>query len=69
MTDLATIRDCDRELDRIGREQAEAIRANAKWKLPYLKRRKKAVSDQRAEMQHGDFFRASPFDQMRAQCK
>jgi hypothetical protein len=65
MTTLASVRDCDRELDRISREQAEAIRAKATWKLPYLKRRKKSVSDQRLALQQRDFFRVTAFEQMR----
>jgi hypothetical protein len=60
MTTLASVRDCDRELDRISREQAEAIRAKA-----YLKRRKKSVSDQRLALQQRDFFRVTAFEQMR----
>lgn len=56
MSDLATTRDCDRELDRIGREQAEAIRARAFWKLRYLRRRKATVITAKTELQHGDLF-------------
>lgn len=62
---LASVRDCDRELDRISQAQKEAIKAKVFWKLAYLRRQKKSVSDQRDELQHRDLFKASPFDRMR----
>jgi septum formation inhibitor-activating ATPase MinD len=57
MSDLGSVRDCDRELDRLSREQDQAIRGNVKWKLRYLNRRKKAVAEHKSNLQHGDLFR------------
>ncbi len=65
MNTLASVRDCDRELDRISQERQEAIKAKTFWKLGYLARRKKAVTEQRDELQHRDFFKPNPFDRMR----
>ena len=54
--ELKSIHDCDQELDRLSREQSDAIRDNANKKLKYLESKRAEVVNRKIELQHGDLF-------------